>query len=374
MARTPVVVLHVGVAKSGTTFLQRTLAEHAAVLSERGVLYPQTEDDVMFRAALDVRGTHKVWGRSRSEVEGSWDELCRRARGHDGVTVISHELLGSAGTSQVAAALSMLRGLEVHVVVTARDPARQLTAEWQEGVKHGRRATFAEFQARVDVALPHDGLARHFHTAQDLPVVLTRWGHGLPSRRVHVVVGAPSAAPVELLRQRFAEAAGCDAYDIAPSDVEPANRSLGSTEVDLLRRVNVALDGRLPQPHYGRLVKHRMVRDVLAGRGSDLPVAPASAYDAAVHLGELWGKEIRRAGYSVHGDLDDLVPAVRHDDVPHPDDVDRDQQVEAASEVIADLLLRLHQTQDDLAHQTSKRRSWKKQTKILARRLADHGG
>ena len=43
------------------------------------MLYPGGQER-MFLAALDVRGAHKAWGRRRSEVEGAWDALCRKAR------------------------------------------------------------------------------------------------------------------------------------------------------------------------------------------------------------------------------------------------------------------------------------------------------
>ena len=55
------------------------------------------------------------------------------------------------------------------------------------------------------------------------------------------------------------------------------NESLGTDEADLLRRVNIALDGRLRQPAYGRLAKRRV-------------------------------EEVERAGWTIHGDLADLVP------------------------------------------------------------------
>ena len=44
----------------------------------------------------------------RSEVDGSWDALCRKARAHDGTTVISHELFAAASAHQVTAALTEL--------------------------------------------------------------------------------------------------------------------------------------------------------------------------------------------------------------------------------------------------------------------------
>jgi hypothetical protein len=364
----PRVVLHVGLPKSGTSFLQRSLAENAEALGDRGVLYPQTDDDVMFRAALDVRGNHKAWGRRRRDVEGAWDHLASRAHAHTGTTVLSHELLGAACRRQVDRAMSMLKGLDVHVVVTARDPARQLVSEWQEGVKHGRRLTFAEFEATVRSG--HDGVAQHFHSAQDLPGVLGRWGHWLPADRVHVVTGPPDGADPRLLWSRFGGVVGFDPAGFPAAGAAHANESLGVDEIDLLRRVNVALDGRLAQPAYGRLAKHRVAQELLAGRGSPRPRLPLSLYDALVPLGEQWAKEVDRAGYTVHGDLDDLVPVPPDREPVHPDAATPATQVDAAAHVVAELLLDLAAAREEVAAKDAKRRSWKKQAKKLAGRLA----
>ena len=370
-------VLHVGLPKSGTTFLQHSLAANSEALGDRGVLYPQTEDDVMFRAALDVRGNHKAWGRRRREVEGAWDALSLRARRHVGTTVVSSELLAAASRQQVDAATSMLKGLEVHVVVTVRDLARQLVAEWQEGVKHGRRLTFAEFHARVGAGdtVRDDGLAKHFFAAQDLPEVLARWGRWLPAGNVHVIVGAPEGAEPGLLWSRFADVVGFDPAGFPHVSARHANPSLGVDEVDLLRRVNLALDGRLRQPAYGALAKQRLAHELLAGRGSARPALPAAMHAAVNDVAERWAKEVRAAGYSVHGDLADLMPATPHGSgAAHPDEVSAPAQREVAAAVIAELLLDLERVQATAAHQEEKRRSWKKQAKKLKVRLAELGG
>ncbi len=369
-------VLHVGLPKSGTTFLQQSLAANREALGDRGVLYPQTSDSVMFRAALDVRGNHKAWGRKRSEVEGVWDDLCVQARRHVGTTVISHELLASASRQQVASATSMLKGLEVHVVVTVRDLARQLVAEWQEGIKHGRRLTFEEFHARVGTGhvSGDDSLSRHFFAAQDLPDVLSRWGHWLPESQVHVVVGAPEGAEPGLLWARFAEVVGFDPDGFPRTEPRRTNASLGVDEIDLLRRVNLALDGRLRQPAYGRLAKRRLAHELLAEQGSARPVLPIQMYAAVTDVAERWAKEIRRAGYTVHGDLDDLLPVQPDSPGPHPDLSSAPAQREVAAAVIAELLLDLEEAQAAAAHQEEKRRSWKKRAKKLKVRLAELGG
>ena len=357
-----------GLPKSGTTFLQQSLAANAEALGDRGVLYP-ADDELMFRAALDVRGNHKAWGRRRSEVEGAWDELCGRARAFPGTTLVSHELLAGACRRQVVAATTMLTGLDVHVVITARDLARQVVAEWQEGVKHGRQGTFAEFHARVSRG--DDGLARHFHAAQDLPEVLARWGHGLPADHVHVVVGEPAGADPGRLWARFAAAVGFDPTGYPPPGSGPVNPSLGVAEVDLLRRVNVALDGRLTQPAYGRLVKHRLAHTVLSPAVSPHPQLPIPLYDALVPVTERWVKEIHKAGYAVHGDLSHLVPVPPEEHVPHPDVVSAEDQVGVAAHALADLLLDLEAAEARAAERDEKRRSWKKRTKLLKRRLAE---
>lgn len=367
----PRVVLHVGLPKSGTSFLQASLAASRARLADQGVLYPPHAQDLVFRAALDVRGNHEQWGRTRAEVAGAWDEACRLARRHPGVTVLSHELLAAASGRQVTAALSMLSGLEVHLVVTARDLSRQLVAEWQEGVKHGRRTTFADFERRVSEG--RDGVARQFHAAQDLPDVLNRWGAGLPPERVHVVVVGPSGTPRERLWGDFAGAAGLTADHLAAADPGADNASLGTAEIDLLRRVNAALDGRVRQPHYGRMVKRELVRHVLAGREGTRPATPASLHPRLSAVSEQWVKEVRREAYAVHGRLEDLVPVAPDPDTPDPDEVEPRDQLDPAVEAIAHLLVALRATEEHAVDRDQKRRSWKKQTKRLRRRLADQG-
>ena len=41
------------------------------------MLYPSGHER-MFLAAVDVRGAHKAWGRTRAEVDGTWDTCAAR--------------------------------------------------------------------------------------------------------------------------------------------------------------------------------------------------------------------------------------------------------------------------------------------------------
>jgi hypothetical protein len=126
------VVLHVGLPKTGTTFLQAVLAGHRDALRDVGVLYPFVRPAAMFLGAVEVRGSHDKFGLTAVDVAGTWAALCERATSYDGVSVISHEILGGAEPQEIAVALAPLDDVEVDVVVTARDLGRQATAHWQE--------------------------------------------------------------------------------------------------------------------------------------------------------------------------------------------------------------------------------------------------
>ncbi len=332
------VYLHVGVPKSGTTFLQASLAHHSKAMRHLGVLNAGTREE-MFLAALDVRGLHKAWGRQRKETDGAWKAVCRRARRHPGISVISHELLGGASEREIAAAMSALRDLEVHVVVTSRDLARQVAAEWQEGIKHGRRLTFEEFRHRVVAADSETGYAQRFRANQQLPELLRRWSAGVPRARVHLVCCPRPAADPDVLWRRFAGVIHRDIAALGGAGPEHANPSLGVAETDLLRRVNIALDKRLPQPYYGPVAKQLYSQRILAVRASGAPVVPLEMYDDLRQVSERWVKEIANAGYTVHGDLDELLPRPPDPSTPHPDDVDPHVQVEVAARATAELLL-----------------------------------
>jgi len=320
------VALHVGLPKTGTTHLQRLLADHREPLRGAGVLYPFLRPGAMFEGAVEVRGSATKFGLDPARVAGTWAALCERARGFDGTTVISHEVLGGATVEQVDAALAPLRGLEVHVVVTARDLGRQATAHWQEEVKLGATTSFADFerdQLRADTgrdAGPDAGGVRpHFWHAQDFADALRRWGRGLPPERVHLVVNPPPGAAPSELWHRYADALGVDPALLDPLAAPAANPSLGAPEIALVRAVNRALGDRLEPGVRNLLVKREWAEGVLARRDSPRPRTPAALRELLAAPTRAWVDEVRAAGYAVHGDLADLVPVTADPGDPAPD-------------------------------------------------------
>ena len=298
------VFLHVGSPKTGTTFLQQVLWSQRELAERQGVRLPLGSFDDHYLATLDLRGLARPPHPPRAR--GMWTRLVAEAERGPSTTLISHELFSAADPGQVRRALSSFRpDTEVHVVLTVRDLLRQLSAEWQEHVKHRSTLRFDEFVASVRAEAP----AREgwFWRVQDYVGVLERWGAALPSTRVHVVTVPPAGASPTLLWERFAGLLGLEpgAFDTTGSR---SNTSLGLEQVEVLRRVNVALGDRLPIPGpYPVVVKNILGHQVLASRrGSPLRMAPADVEFAADESRRL-SVGLADSGVDVVGSLDDLV-------------------------------------------------------------------
>jgi hypothetical protein len=272
------------------------------------VHFPTQQHKGLFHAALELTGNHPGWGVPQKRVKGSWAALCAEAARFPGTSVFSNELFSNVEAEAIPGALRRLDGLEVHLVVTARDLARQLPAEWQEGVKHGRTLRFQGFLDRVlDPARSHDH-ARKFWRHQDLAGILERWGKHLASDRIHVVTCPPPGAPRDLLWQRFCSVVGIDPAGVEFPDVG-ANTSLGVTAIDVLRRVNRQLKrGEKTPPHLRRTVKQALVNGALRQDSSPRVRTPDALLPRLEEITADWRARIEQAGYDVVGDLDDLRP------------------------------------------------------------------
>ncbi len=342
-------VLHVGLPKTGTTYLQALLAGHRDVLREAGVLYPFVRPGAMFLGAVEVRGSHEKFGLAAQDVAGTWAALCERVRAHDGTSIVSHEILGGAEPDEIARALAPLDGLDLDIVVTARDLGRQATADWQEEVKLGDARSFADFEReelRADVPGGTGAVRPHFWHAQDYAAALRRWSTAVPEERVHLVVCPPPGAPPEVLWRRFADACGIDGKVeglVDASTVPAANPSLGAAQIALLRRLNADLDGRLDPREHARLVKRGLAEGLLtesvAGVSGTTARTPASLGDVLGPAAQAWGREIAAGRHPVHGDLAGLTPVLAGTDEPHPDDVPDAVVATLAIDVLAASLL-----------------------------------
>jgi len=333
------VVIHVGAPKTGTTLVQDLLHLNRHLLRERGLLYPGERFDAHFLAALDLLG--KKWGGLEKEAVGAWDAMVAEANAWDGDVIISHEVLAAASPRQVRRALSGLQG-EVHIVYSVRDLARQIPAEWQEGVKHRRTMSYGDFLADLSSERPQTPQVQWFWAVQRWPDVLDRWASTVPAERVHVVTVPPPDAPRTLLLHRFLAVLGIE-RDWLPAPSERANPSLGAVETTVIRRINERLPARrLKGPYYREFVRELLAHRTLANRRSSAKIAvPPQLQGWVESTTGKWVAELQARGYDVVGDLSELTPAPAPSPSYHPDEVAADEELAVAYDVIEALLLEL---------------------------------
>jgi hypothetical protein len=334
-----VVYLHVGAPKTGTTYLQDRLALNKASLARHGIHYPLNLHASQFRPALDI--LQMPWGGLQSDVDGEWDTLMGRVRRLSGTVVISHEILAAAKPSQIKRAMVGLEGSEVHLVYSARDLARQIPAEWQEGVKHQRKVAFNRFLTQVQAAKRSKSTA-WFWRVQSLPDVLSRWTRGLPPERVHLVTVPQSGAPRDLLWERYCRVFGIDPA-WAPEESARENVSIGAAETFLLRRLNRRLRrAGLPSDEYRRLIRELVVHQTMAKRPQMTKVTlPPRAFPWAAEVAEEWIEWVEGSGIQVVGDVADLrpVPPPADQRWVDPDRPRRPEMVDAAVDAMVALAL-----------------------------------
>ena len=318
------VILHVGAPKTGTSFLQDRLFHNPEVLAAQGIRYPADRADAQFLAALDLM--QLTWGGLEKQAGGAWDRLAEGVRGWSGTAIVSHEILGYASRAHVGRALESLAApggdTEVHVVVSARDLARQIPAEWQENVKHRRRVTYGEFLEEIRDPDRASTLASWFWGVQEVPDILARWGGTLPPGQVHVVTVPHPGAPRDLLWERFMGVLGIEPTSLVEG-TDRENPSLGVPEVALVRRLNERLKDVVPNERYRQFVREYLVHQTLSrGQTSARLSVPPEVYAWADELSRSWRDILTARGYDVVGDLDELVPAAPLPwvDPDHPDE------------------------------------------------------
>jgi hypothetical protein len=334
-----VVYLHVGAPKTGTTYLQDRLALNRATLTRHRVHYPLSLHASQFRPALDI--LQMPWGGLQHDVAGEWDALVARVRRLSGTVVISHEILAAAKPAQVRRVMAGLEGSEVHLVYSARDLARQIPAEWQEGVKHQRKIGFGGFLRQTQSAKRMHP-TQWFWRVQSLPDVLSRWTRGLPPERVHLVTVPQAGAPRDLLWERYCTAFGIDPA-WAPLESERENASIGAAETFLLRRLNRRLRrAGLSSEDYRRLIREVVVHQTMAQRpGMTKVTLPPAAFGWAEDVAAEWVEWVQGSGIHVVGDVEDLRPVRPPADQRwvNPDRPRRPEMVDAAMDAMVALAL-----------------------------------
>jgi hypothetical protein len=307
------VLLHVGLPKSGTTFLQSVLAANKDRLAaEHGLLFPGRDWKDQVRAARDVREMRGHNARTRAMSRGAWKRLAREINAWPTDAVISMEWLCQAKPHQIQRIVDDVAPARVEVVLTVRDLGRRIPASWQESVLNENMWSWREFLDEITAedppgVAPEDAPPRRFWKMHDTAAHLRRWTTVLPTDHAHVVTVPPGDAPRSALWDRFCEVLGVEADGLSTA-VERSNESLDLAATEMVRRLNL----RFREAGVSRkgIVAQQLAKAGLSRRESLQPRAtlPAELHGWLQHRADAEIAGIRAAGAHVVGDLDDLVP------------------------------------------------------------------
>lgn len=326
------VVLHVGCLKSGTSFVQHTLAQNRAVLAAQGCCFPGRSWQQQVLAVIDVRG-HRRDGAVPSDAVGAWERLRQEIAEWPGTALVSMEFLATAPSPMIEHIVTALAPAEVEAVLTVRDLGRSIPSMWQEGVKNGDTWHWADYLEAVRDGDPkRPGPARRFWRHQAATSIARRWSRGVGADRFTLITLPPPGSDPRLLWERFCGVVGLDAAPFVLT--ESGNESLGAASAQLMRALNERLDGALRTADYNLHVK-RLAKQGLAPHRADEPaIGFAEPWVATRAAGMIDG--LTRLGIRVEGDLEELRPAP----VPGlaPPDVPATEQLDAAVHALSHVL------------------------------------
>lgn len=324
--RGPVLLLHVGAMKTGTTYVQHLLQNNRGVLGDAGWWVPEHKRVVQAtRELLALDGV--ALGSSGSPHHGlgdapRWTSLMDEVRGEASApgrrgAVLSMEFLSFMVPAGVALLRESTTGLDLRVVLTVRDAARALPSQWQSLTRNGQDLSWPTFAAgaRGGHQRPGPPGARAFRRTQDVPRMLRTWGGVVPPADL-VVITAPRGpeSSRDLLWSRLCSVLGVDpaATDATAFD----NPQLGYGSCELMRLVNAAGMERGAPRSYRKVVRRLTKEHLLPLRGeqSRPRVDEATAVFAAALNARTLAETARLA--TLVGDPADL-PVVMDPGDPH---------------------------------------------------------
>ena len=326
------VFVHIGLPKTGTSYLQSVVWPQRDVLRGHGLLVPGREKRDHLLSSMIVRDDPGVHRRGPGAAE-AWNVVRREIAAYDGDALVSHEFFCAATPEQAQRMVAELAPAEVHVMVTAREPLGLFTSSWQESLKNLGTTPIEDYGRTVS----EDPRDVWDWRALDLGLVLDRWSPAVPEERLHVVVAPGPGRPREELWRRFAGVLGLEP-GVVPHQATFTNQTMGVVEAETLRRLNPHLAAFRGAYDRGRWIRSFLADERLVARGGERYWPGDDQVADARERGARAVARIRASAYDVVGDLDDLLVP---DELPprrHPSSVTDAEVAEVAVSLVARLL------------------------------------
>lgn len=318
-------ILHVGLQKSGTTYLQELIAGGVDELAAAGVVYPVSPPGKRRRrtenhewATYGLLGPEYPWvSKQRAEAEkGAWRSLERQVARTKGTVLLSAEALSVIRAPAIRTLVDRLGVGDVRIVVTARRLHRTLPSLWQQHVRNGRRLGFERYLEMLaeQRRMPHERIEEdadlHLWRAFAIGRLVRRWAREVGASRIRVVTSP--GRPPQLLWSRFAEAIGVPGFTFTADEVvaKPVHTGLTAPEALVLTSLNSALATAGWTADRARRLREAVLTEGFQARADRGPRITIPAHWRS-YVDE-WSEEdvtdLLDSGVAVIGDAADLRP------------------------------------------------------------------
>jgi hypothetical protein len=299
-------LVHIGLAKTGTTALQSSLHNCRAVLAEHGVEYAGTRRHS--RTAATAITYDKLPTGFPADAAKRWARLARSVRNSQADRVIlSSEVLAGITPSRAQRLVSDLGG-SVQIVLTTRPLANIVASRWQQRVQEGQTRTYADWLHElfgIDRSGPGNA---SFWRRFDLAGQIGRWGPIIGEENITIVVLDPRDR--SMLLHSFEGLLGLPTGSLVP-DSSLTNPSLGYREISALSAFNRAFtaSGRTHE-EFLHALRGKALTDLKTdpARPPSMRIAtPRWAAEAANEAVRPWIAALRASEARVIGDPEHLL-------------------------------------------------------------------
>jgi hypothetical protein len=335
------VLAHVGMHKTGTTAMQSVLHSLRPQLAAEGVTYSGKREAHHIEARALTQST---LGWQTSPIPppdpAVWDDFAAQTRQTPNRVVFSSEFFSSATESQIRQMVSDI-GDRLHVLIGVRHLGPVAVSSWQQTLKQGRISTLDSW-LKDNFERADAGEELTFFWAKfDPGAAVTRFANAAGPDRVTVVVMREGDRA--LLPNTFEQLLGLSEGRLAGQSVRRTNRGLTSVEAEVVRQVNVSLQGKLEWGEYDALVRNGAIRRMVENRSpkpdEPRPELPGWIADQVAEEGRRVADTISSSGVRVIGDLRNLTapmsPAADDDRPADQTMIPMDAMVEAVVGAVA---------------------------------------
>jgi hypothetical protein len=241
MARTgaggsmPRYLIHIGLHKTGTTYLQHGFTRLRPALAARGILYP-------FKWGNGAHGHHELPPALGLPDDASLPAVFEEFNRSDTHTILlSSETFSYSGETEVRRLHSLLAGAPATIVFYCRRWSELIPSSWREYVKHGSLDTLAEYVLRCLGDPSASPIVNFRHILDRYAAVF-----GLESIRIvsyNGVLGAGEDLLTHFCRNFLAWP------DPPPVDIGRVNVSLDTVDTEIIRTLNALEWNRAREAH-----------------------------------------------------------------------------------------------------------------------------